>query len=98
MTVRRRNCTSGIVHHIAPTIERHLGLVLWVERRVVMVAGVVEVLLGPDAVLRVEALLLVSSGLATSFSRGDGSRDNKCKDQTDQHQTGDSVEQNLDVQ
>ena len=35
MTVRRRNCASGIVHDVAPTVERHLGLVLWVERRVV---------------------------------------------------------------
>ena len=99
MTVRRRNSSSGIVHHVAAPVERHLSLVLRVEGRVVLVARVVEVLLGPDAVLGVEALvLLVSGGLATSLSRGDRGRDYKCKDQTDQHQTGDAVEQNLDVE
>ena len=98
MTVGRRNCSSGIVHDIPAPVERHLGLVLWVEGRVVMIAGVVEVLIRPDAVLGVEALLLSVSGcLATSLGRGDRSGDYKCKDQTDQHQTGDTVEQNLDV-
>ena len=98
MTVWRWNCSSGIVHHIPAPVERHLGLVLGVEGRVIVVAGVVEVLLRPHAVLRVESLLLtVSGGFTTSLSRGDRGRDYKCKDQTDQHQTGDAVEQDLDV-
>ena len=98
MTVGRRNGASGIVHDIPSPVERHLGLVLWIEGRVVMVARVVEVLIRPDAVLRVEALLLsVCGGLATSLCRRDGSRDDKCKDETGQHQTGNTVEQDLDV-
>ena len=98
MTVGRRNGASGIVHNIPSPVERHLGLVLWIEGRVVMVARVVEVLIRPDAVLRVEALLLsVCGGLATSLSRGDGGRDDKCKDETGQHQTRNTVEQDLDV-
>ena len=68
MTVGRRNGASGIVHDIPSPIERHLGLILWVEGRVVVIARVVEVLIRPDAVLRVEALLLSVSGcLATSL-------------------------------
>ena len=98
VTVGGRNRASRIVHHIAATVERHLGVVLWIERRVVMIARVVEVFIRPDAVLRVESLLLSVSGcLATSLSRGDGSRDSKCEDQTEEHQTGNTVEQDLDV-
>ena len=99
MTGGGRDSPSGIVHHVAAPVERHLRLVLWIVWRVVIVAGVVEVLRGSDTVLGVEARLLPPSGrLATSLGRGDGGRHHKCRQQTDQHQTRDAVEQNFDVE
>ena len=93
MAGRRRNCSRGIVDDVPPSVERHLRLVLWVVGRVVIVTGVVEVIRGPDTVLRVEAWLLSSPGrLAPPLSRGYGGRDDECEDKTDEHNAGDAVE------
>ena len=73
MTGGGRDSPSGIVHHVAAPVERHLRLVLRIVGRVVVVTRVVEVVRGPDTVLRVEAGLLSSPGrLAPPLSRGHG--------------------------
>ena len=47
-----RDSPSGIVHHVAAPVERHLRLVLWIVWRVVIVAGVVELVTNTGRVPR----------------------------------------------